>query len=625
MSVIEEIKERLDLTEYVRRYVNLQKAGRHLKGLCPFHNEKTPSFFVFPESQHWRCFGCQRHGDIFTFAMEYNGWDFRTALEELGRLAGVEVRKMTPEQVRAGKEKERLLRLMSEVADYYHHLLLTAPQAEHARRYLTQRGFTTSTIKTFQLGYSLRAWDAMRSHLLERGFTIEEMVKAGMLVKKEDGGTYDRFRDRVMIPIRDRKGHIIAFGGRVLSHDAQPKYMNSPQTILFDKSRILFGFDRALQAIREADQAIIVEGYMDVMIPHQAGYRNVVAPMGTALTESHLRQLHRLTKRIILALDPDAAGIHATMRSVETARETLEKQWEPRFNARGLIGYEGRLDVEIRVALLPDGLDPDELILQDPKRWETIIAAAEPIVRFYFHQLLQNENPNEPKGKARIVEAMLPLLQDIPNAVERDAYAQEIAMRLGLDPVLILDQLRARERVSQVRRRQVVEKRKPLLDESPQAYLLKTLLHHPHLLEALDISLVEEELDPLQDEDFEGPYRFIWNAWLETLADPGLELRDLLPDDLLAQMEEWMQTPLPALEDEVWLRDLRRVLLRQRKESLRETLGQFRRLLLEQQAQGETVIGLQQMNRLNELRDRLLRIEYALDRKPYSQKVLESE
>ena len=612
MSVVEEIKERLDLTDYVRRYVNLKKAGRNFKGLCPFHNEKTPSFFVFPESQHWRCFGCQRHGDIFSFAMEYNGWDFRTALEELGRLAGVEVRKMTPEQVRAGEEKERLMHLLDEAAQYYHHLLRTAPQAQAARAYLEKRGFTQQTIDEFKLGYSLPAWEALRSHLLTRGFTVAEMLKAGMLVERERGGTYDRFRDRVMIPIRDRKGRIVAFGGRVLSPDAQPKYMNSPQTVLFDKSRILFGFDKALRAIRENDAAVIVEGYMDVMIPHQAGYRNVVAPMGTALTESHLRQLHRLTRRIILALDPDAAGIHATMRSVETAREALERRWEPVFNAHGLIGYEGRLDVEIRVALLPDGLDPDELILQDPARWERIIAAAEPIVRFYFHQLLQQENPREPKGKARIVEAMLPLLQDIPNPVEREAYAQEIAMRLGLDPVLLLDQLRARERVNQVHRRQVVERTRPLLAEEPQAFLLKVLLHYPHLLESLDISLVRDELHPLEDEDFDGPYRFIWNAWLETLADPGVELDDLLPDDLAAQVRQWLNTPLPEASEALWLREVRRALLQRRQSSLRETMRQFHLLLLDGPGEAREPIDETLLSRLNELRERLRRIQYVL-------------
>ncbi len=612
MSVVEEIKERLDLTDYVRRYVNLQKAGRNFKGLCPFHSEKTPSFFVFPENQHWRCFGCQRHGDIFTFAMEYNGWDFRTALEELGRLAGVEVRRLTPQQIKATEEKARLFQVMEAAADYFHHLLRSAPQAEAARAYLAKRGFTTRTIEDFRLGYSLRSWDALRSHLLAQGFTVEEMVKAGLLVEKERGGTYDRFRDRVMIPICDRKGRVVAFGGRVLSPEAQPKYMNSPQTPLFDKSRVLFGLDRAIQAIREAGEVVIVEGYMDVMIPHQVGYRNVVAPMGTALTESHLRQLHRLTRRIVLALDPDAAGIHATMRSVETAQAALPGQDEFSFDPQGMLHQEKRLDVEIVVALLPDGLDPDELILQDPARWRQLLAEAQPVVWFYFNQLLQQENPDSPKGKARIVEAMLPILQSVADRIEREDYAQKIAMRLRIDPMILLDQLRARERLTQIRRQQAVERGKPLLEEGGEGFLLKVLLHYPHLLERLDMSLVEDELEPLQDEDFSGIYRFIWNAWLENLADHEIELRDLLTEDLLAKVEAWMATPLPPAPDERWLRDLRRVLLQRREQALKEEIAQFRLLLLDQEA--GSGIDEARLQRLNELRDQLRHVQYVLAR-----------
>ncbi len=612
MSVVEEIKERLDLTDYVRRYVNLQKAGRSFKGLCPFHNEKTPSFFVFPESQHWRCFGCQRHGDIFTFAMEYNGWDFRTALEELGRLAGVEVRRMTPQQVKATEEKERLLQVMAAAADYFHHLLRSAPQAEAARAYLAKRGFTAQTIEDFQLGYSLRSWDALRSHLLAQGFTVEEMVKAGLLVEKERGGTYDRFRDRVMIPIRDRKGRVIAFGGRALSPDAQPKYMNSPQTPLFDKSRVLFGLDRAIRAIREAEEVVVVEGYMDVMIPHQAGYRNVVAPMGTALTEAHMRQLHRLARRIVLALDPDAAGIHATMRSVETAKEALPGQVEFSFDPQGMLHQQERLDVEIVVALLPDGLDPDELILQAPERWERLLAEAQTIVWFYFNQLLQQEDPATPRGKARIVEAMLPILQNIANRVEREDYVQQIAARLRIDPMILLDQLRARERLTQARRRQAIERSKPLLDDEPEAFILKVLLQRPHLLEQLDISLVEDEVEPLQDEDFSGVYRFIWNAWLETLADPAVTLDDLLTEELAERVRSWQAAPLPEATDETWLRELRRALLQRRVQALQEEIRQFRLLLLDPQDGGK--VDEARLLSLNELRDRLRHVQYVLAR-----------
>jgi len=588
MSVVEEIKERLDIAEVIGRSVRLQKAGRNLKGLCPFHTEKTPSFFVFPDSQRWHCFGCGKGGDVFTFVMEHEGWNFRTALEELGRQTGVELRPLTPAQVEAAAEADRLRAALATATSYYHTLLLTAPQAQKARAYLKKRGFKPETNERFQLGYSLKSWDALRTHLLGKGFTVEELVKAGLLVEKEGGGTYDRFRDRLMIPIRDRRGQVIAFGGRALNPEDEPKYINSPQTMLFDKSRTLFGLSFARQAIRQADAAVIVEGYMDVMIPHQAGYRNVIAPMGTALTEAHLKQIQRLTRHFILALDPDAAGIHATLRGLETARQTLDHEWDAVFDPRGLVGYEGRLNADIRVVVLPDGLDPDELVLQDAARWGQLLESAQPIVRFYFTQLLQQENPQEPKGKARIVDAMLPLLRDISNGIEREAYAQEIALQLGLDARMLLDRLRVRERVAAVRRGQVAVAPSPKgqLSADLEGHALRILLHFPELLEQVDMYLVTADLEPLHDEDFTLGCRLIWEAWLEVLADPTQELRELLPPDLQEQVHAWGQIP-PEIPLEHWKRDLVRTILTLRERHVRETLHQVQRLVITAQTEGD--------------------------------------
>ncbi len=589
MSVVEEIKERLDIVEIVGRSVRLQKAGRSLKGLCPFHTEKTPSFFVFPDSQRWHCFGCDKGGDVFTFVMEHEGWDFRTALEELGRQAGVELRPRTPAQAQAATEAERLRAALKAATHYYHTLLLTAPQAQKGRSYLEKRGFKPETNVLFQVGYSLKSWDALRAHLLGKGFTVEELVKAGLLVQKDDGGTYDRFRDRLMIPIRDRRGQVIAFGGRVLNPEDEPKYINSPQTTLFDKSRTLFGLSCARQAIRQADAAIIVEGYMDVMIPYQAGYHNIVAPMGTALTEAHLKQLQRLTRHFILALDPDTAGIQATLRSLETARQTLDHKWDAVFDPRGLVGYEGRLNADIRVVVLPDGLDPDELVLQDPARWEQLLASAQPIVRFYFTQLLQREDPQEPKGKARIVDAMLPLLRDISNNIEREAYAQEIALQLGLDARMLLDRLRVRERVAAVRRGQAAgaSLKKSQLPADLEGHALHILLHFPALLEQVDIYLVTADLEPLHDEDFTLGCRLIWETWLEVLADPTQELQELLPSDLQEQIHAWGQIPTPEVPVEHWEKDLARTILILRERRVRETLHEVQGLVIAAQAEGD--------------------------------------
>ncbi|MBN1486681.1 MAG: DNA primase [Anaerolineae bacterium] len=612
MTVVDQVKERLDIVDVIKQYVHLQKAGRNLKGLCPFHTEKTPSLFVFPDSQHWHCFGCGRGGDVFNFVMEYESWDFRQALEELARRAGVELRPRTEEQIQAEEENERLRAALQATADYYHTLLKTAPQAEVARQYLTRRGFKDQTLKEFKLGYCLRSWDALRTHLLSKGFTVEELIKAGLLVEREQGGTYDRFRDRVMIPIYDRRGQIIGFGGRVLNDEDKPKYMNSPQTPLFDKSKILFGYDKAKRAIQEADAVIIVEGYMDVMIPYQEGYQNIVAPMGTALTEAHLKQLQRLTHNFILALDPDAAGVHATLRGLETARETLDRQWDVIFDPKGLVGYEGRLDADIRVLELPEGADPDELILQDPDHWQRLLDNAQPVIRFYFQQLLKQHNSNEPKGKARTIDAMLPLLQDIKNSVEREAYIQEIALQLGLNASALLDRLRTRERASAVRRQVAVHPvGRKVTDVDLEAYVLKILIYYPDLMELVNEQLMDLGLFPIEDDDFSASYRLIWAAWLDMLDDPEKDLEEVLLPDLQEQIRCWMEDPPPDASMEQWQRDLLRTILRLREKYLHQEYRQIHSLVIESQREGD-LTGSQYATTIRELSAKLRIVQQAL-------------
>lgn len=588
MSVIEDIKDKLDITDYIRRRIQLQKAGRNFKGLCPFHTEKTPSFFVFPDNGRWHCFGCGKGGDIFNFAMEVEGVDFHTALEDLAAQAGVILKPLSPAQKQQETEAERLRSVIQEAVSYYHTLLRTAPQAHHARAYLKERGMTADCIDTFQLGYSLESWDDLRTSLLGKGFSIEDLVKAGMLVQRDDQRTYDRFRDRIMIPICDRKGEPIAFGGRVLQPEAQPKYMNSPQTPLFDKSQILFGYHQASQAIRQDDCAIIVEGYMDVMIPHQAGYKNVVAPMGTALTEAHLKQLQRLTQRFILAMDADSAGIHGTIQGLETARNTLDREMEAVFDPRGLIGYEGRLKADIRVATMPDGLDPDELILKNPKLWETTIANAQPIVRYYFNQLLQQGDPAEPKTKARIVDSMFPLLSDISDNVEREAYVQEIALKLGLNARSLLDRLRAKERAQSLHRRASTKETGVTKTASDlQAYLINLLMKNPNSLERINEQLSSSNMQTLSTADFDGVYQLVWSTWVKIQMQPELGFDDLLPSDIVELIRSWQQTGSPDISPTQWERDIVRTLLRIRENNIQTLLKQTQSLVGEAQVAGD--------------------------------------
>jgi len=584
MGVVDEIKERLDIVDVIGAYVPLQKAGRYYRALCPFHAEKTPSFYVFPDSQRWHCFGaCGEGGDIFTFVMKREGWDFATALEELARRAGVVLRPRTPEQARMDEENARLQAAVAEAARYYHHLLLHAPEAARAREYLARRGLSSETILRFQLGYSLPAWDALRAHLTGRGFTPAELVRAGLLVEREDGSTYDRFRDRLMIPIRDPHGTTVGFGARTLEADGVPKYINSPQTPLFDKGRLLFGLDMARDAIRREECVVVVEGYMDVMQAHQAGFGNVVAQMGTALTETQVRLLKRYTRRLILALDPDAAGIQATLRGLEVAREAMDRELTPVFNPRGLVGFERRLGAEIRVLTLPPGNDPDDLIRQDPARWPVLVRESLPVVEFVLGQLLRQTDLEDAKGRARVVEAMLPLLRDVGDPVERETYAQKVARALRLDARTVLARLYEAERQAAQRTPVVVspEGQGGGVIADLEGYCLATFLHQPWLLDAVNRTLEEWDIPPLRPGDFNDPAcRAALEAWEEILAegaaDPSI-LREQLPEAVVFRLDSLPEPP-SDLSDEQWLREGIQAALRLRERNLRHRKAELRAL-----------------------------------------------
>ncbi|MGB9879380.1 MAG: DNA primase, partial [Anaerolineae bacterium] len=370
MGVIDEIKERLDIVDVISSYVPLKKAGRNYKALCPFHSEKTPSFVVFPDTQSWHCFGaCNTGGDIFTFIMRRENMEFGEALRLLAERAGVSLEPHREGEEIAGKLIERLRTINSLAAEYFHYLLLNSPEGARARDYLGKRGISEQTREAFQLGYARDEWQALGQYLTSKGYSWSDLLEAGLVLERKEGGYYDRFRGRLIFPIRDVRGHIVGFGARALD-DAQPKYLNSPQTPLFDKSSILYGIDQAKNAIREQGFVVIVEGYMDVLMAHQHGRKNVVASMGTALTEKQVRVIKKLTKKLVLALDADAAGDQATIRGLEVAKEALDRRAVPVPTWRGLIRYEDQLDAEIRVAMLPPGQDPDEVIKENAANWD---------------------------------------------------------------------------------------------------------------------------------------------------------------------------------------------------------------------------------------------------------------
>ncbi len=436
MSVTDEIKSRLDIVEVVSDYLPLRKSGTSYTGFCPFHpNSRTPAFVVFPNSQSWRCFGaCAEGGDVFSFLMKKEGWDFKEALSRLAQRTGVELKPLEAANKEVKAKEDRLADLLLASADYFHQLLLYAPQAEGARRYVAERGLTDETVSLFKIGFALDSWDACRNHFNSQGYMDEELIEAGLLTHNEEkGNRYDRFRNRLMIPIRNVNETVAGFGARTLDPDGLPKYLNSPQTLLFDKSHLLFGLDLAKRHIREAHQVVIVEGYMDVMQGWQAGFHNVVAQMGTALTESQLRLVKRYTKRFILALDADAAGVQATMRSLEVARNTLDRETDIRFDARGLVRYEGRLQADIRVATLPEGYDPDKLIRSDPGRWTSLVSQAKPLVAYVIDLVTQDLDLGDAKAKTATASQVLPLINDVVDPIEREHYRQLLARRLKVD------------------------------------------------------------------------------------------------------------------------------------------------------------------------------------------------
>ncbi len=442
MSIADEIKARLDLVAYISETVPLKRAGRTYKARCPFHQERTPSFVVFPETQTWRCFGaCGEGGDIFGFAMKQNGWDFKEALAQLAERAGVELTPLTPQQSAEEATTERLLGLLDEASRFFNRQLREAPEGEEARAYVERRKLNASTIEAFQIGYAPDGWQHAINHLTELGYSVPDIIEAGVAIRNEQGRVYDRFRHRLMIPIRDGRGRVIGFGARALRKEDQPKYLNSPQGPLFDKSKTLFALDMARREIRETETAIIVEGYMDAMQAHQAGFRNVIAQMGTALTDDQLQTLRRYADRLILALDPDEAGASATMRGLNVARESLNQADTALLGPDGSMRAASRMGIDMRVIVMPEGQDPDDLIRDHPEQWLGLVRNAEPVADYVIRVGTAGLDPARATvfEKEKIARGLLPLLTATESDLHREANVQKLALRLHLSEKRLME------------------------------------------------------------------------------------------------------------------------------------------------------------------------------------------
>ena len=429
MSTVDEVKTRLDIVDVVSGYVTLQKAGRNFKALCPFHTEKTPSFVVNRERQSWRCFGaCATGGDAFSFVMRTERVEFGEALRTLAQRAGVELTER-----RDSGRYDTLYRINQEAVRFYSEVL-ESDVGQPAMAYLKERAVDSKARAAFSLGLSPGERSQLSAHLLELGFGLDQAVEAGLLRRSENGSYRDFFWGRLMFPIHDQQGRVTGFGGRTLD-GSEPKYINTPTTPTFDKRATLYGLHLAADFIKDQDTAVVVEGYMDVIAAHQHGYTNVVASMGTALTEQQVNQLKSKATKFVLALDPDAAGQEATRRSLESSWRLVgfeRQQIDGRRRSVGPLYRSNRPD--LRIATLPTGRDPDDLIRNEPSEWGRLIDEAVPFVDFALPAFAALYDLSNEHGKAQAAEALLPLVTATGNAFDQERYFRMLAKVLGVSP-----------------------------------------------------------------------------------------------------------------------------------------------------------------------------------------------
>jgi DNA primase len=597
MGVIDDIKTRLDIVDIVGEKVALRKTGRAYTGFCPFHhNTRTPAFTVYPDTQTFYCFGCQASGTVFDFVMRTQGIEFRDALQQLAKQAGVELRERTDEEQQQDHQRTRLLEITTLAARYFNYILLQHKRGQPGRDYLKQRSINQETIEIFQLGYSLNEWTHLLTYLTEKkGFRPDEVEQAGLAVRRDQGGIYDRFRGRLIFPIHNARGEIVGFGGRAIDTGAgagtctgigadtdsstppqktdyqPPKYLNTPQTLLFDKSQVLYGLPQARDGIRSNDGVVIVEGYIDVLTAHQHGFRNVVAPLGTALTGEHVRLLKRLTHNIYLALDADAAGQRATLRGIEKTQSAQDEQddtMRPIVTAQGLVRWES--DITLRIITMPAGKDPDDVIKTDPQQWKDLVASAVPVVDFYIAAYTANLDMSQAINQHTALERLTPILAQL-DATQQRVYATHLESRIGIKAELILDNIRGRgaQQANKTRRQQAPPPQQPpapppqhapsdpyLLERGyrapprvqPEDWLMALVLRYPATRTVIEQAIAHDldmfpQVRELLDNKIERllettENRFIWQAWLAA-GSPPLAMTDSdHPDSLVAWAQQ---------------------------------------------------------------------------------------
>ncbi|HEV8669802.1 MAG TPA: DNA primase [Candidatus Limnocylindria bacterium] len=495
------VKERVDIVQLIGESVPLKKAGRGFVGLCPFHLEKTPSFHVDPDRRSYKCFGCSEGGDVFTWLEKREGLTPAEALQTLAERAGIELTRRAPEE---RKLEDRLLQANDAAAFYFRQALRGTPRGKQVAEYLAKRGITPESIDTWGIGYAPDERDSLLAYLRKKGYSEDEAIAAGLIIRT-DRGLFDRFRDRLMVPIRDRRGRAIAFGGRAMRPDQQGKYVNSTQTLLFNKSATLYGLDKASAAIRKEGTAVIVEGYFDTIACHQSGFANVVASMGTALTEDQYRALNDMKiERAIVAFDGDAAG----QRSAESrGRELLSAL--SRFGSGAGGGRLGtRTGLALFVTVLPEGLDPDDVARKEPELLRRLLTDAKPLLEFLIDRVRATSRLDQSEGRLRFLQRTAALIAEEPDPVRREVYLSEVAGSAGVDPAFLRERLPAagkgtdrtprtgREPSAQTRAETATPKQTP----SFERYVMALLTRYPEEIARADLApadLVDPDLRAL--------------------------------------------------------------------------------------------------------------------------------
>ncbi len=421
MSDTQKIKEKLDIVDFIGEYIQLKTAGINHKGLCPFHQEKTPSFMVNRERQSWHCFGCSKGGDIFSFVEEIEGMEFIEALKFLATKAGIDLEFSVQDKVKSS-QKNRIKEINLQAARFFHNFLLKIDISRDAREYLEKRGLSQKTIEEWQIGFVPDQWDLLTKYMLKKGHAIDDLVASGFTIKRDGAdansgrGFYDRFRGRIMFPIRDVHGVVVGFTGRVLIETDRSggKYVNTPQTLVYDKSNVVFGLDQGKKEARNKDFIVLVEGQTDTISSHQAGLSNVVATSGTALTEKQIKLIKRYTSNIRMAFDADDAGFAAAKRGIDLALEA---------------------GLSVKVIIIPEGAgkDPDECIKKDQQIWFNCVDSAKDVMDWYFDRVFTKFDKTDLQQKQKIANILLDEISRIPYAVEKDHWMKELSVRLGVE------------------------------------------------------------------------------------------------------------------------------------------------------------------------------------------------